>query len=276
MINFFQRKLKRIKMKTVIKHSAIALSALLLTACSQHEVHASVQEHEHTASHHAKHWGYSADVGPSHWSTLNEKFHMCSEGTQQSPIDLVPTKDSALAPLKINYNVGSKSEINNGHTVQVNFKAGNTLNIDGTTFELKQFHFHTPSENHINGKSFPMEAHFVHASADGKLAVISVMFQEGARNPTLNMMLKNFPLTKHVDTPLEFSKDYLKVMLPNSLDYYEFMGSLTTPPCSEKVRWIVLKNPISASKEQIAAMHKEIGMNNNRPIQASNSRVIEE
>lgn len=265
-------------MKKIITHSTIALAALLLTACSQHEVKVSeptVEEH-HTTTHHAKHWGYSADVGPEHWSALNEKFHTCSEGTQQSPINLVPTKDSNLAPLKVSYTLGSRSEINNGHTVQVNIKSGNTLTIDGTTFELKQFHFHTPSENHINGKSFPMEAHFVHASADGKLAVIAVMFQEGAKNPTLNMMLKKFPLTKNEETTLEFSKDYLNVMFPNSLDYYEFMGSLTTPPCSEKVRWIVLKNPISASKEQIAAMHKEIGMNNNRPIQPSNQRVIEE
>jgi len=262
-------------MRKIITHSTIALTALFLTACSQNEIKVP-EVHADSATHHAKHWGYSADVGPKHWSSLNEKFHMCSEGKQQSPINLVPTKDIDLAPLNINYTVGSKSEINNGHTVQVNMKSGNTLNIDGTTFELKQFHFHTPSENHINGKSFPMEAHFVHASADGKLAVISVMFQEGAENPTLNMMMKKFPLAKNQEQKLEFSKDYLNTMLPNSLDYYEFMGSLTTPPCSEQVRWIVLKKPISASKEQIAAMHEEIGMDNNRPIQASNQRVIEE
>ena len=266
-------------MKKITLYTSITLASLLLTACTPEPkapVHDATSTTEHAVTHHEKHWGYAADVGPSHWSTLNEKFHMCSEGTQQSPIDLVPTKDSNLAPLKINYTVGSKSEINNGHTVQVNIKAGNTLNIDGTTFELKQFHFHTPSENHINGQSFPMEAHFVHASADGKLAVISVMFKEGAKNPTLNMMLKKFPLTKQVETPLTFSEDYLNVMFPNTLDYYEFMGSLTTPPCSEQVRWIVLKNPISASKAQLEAMHQEIGMDNNRPIQATNKREIDE
>jgi carbonic anhydrase len=259
-------------MKKITTYTTVALASMfLLSACSSTTAHA-----KEASTHHAKHWGYSSDVGPSHWSALNEKFHMCSEGKEQSPINLVPTKDLDLAALNINYNVGSKSQINNGHTVQVNIKAGNTLDIDGTTFELKQFHFHTPSENHINGKAFPMEAHFVHASKDGKLAVIAVMFKEGAKNPTLNMVLKNFPLTVNKESKLEFTKEYLNVMLPSSLDYYEFMGSLTTPPCSEKVRWIVLKNPISASKEQIAIMHKEIGMDNNRPIQESNKRVIEE
>ena len=260
-------------MNKITTYTAMTLTSLfLLSACSSTKT---ALPHEHE-THHAKHWGYSAEVGPKHWSTLNDKFHVCSEGSQQSPINIVPTKDLDLEALNIDYNVGSKSEINNGHTVQINIKSGNTLNIDGTTFELKQFHFHTPSENHINGKSFPMEAHFVHASKDGKLAVIAVMLKEGAKNPTLNMILKKFPLTVNNDTKLEFTKEYLNVMLPESLDYYEFMGSLTTPPCSEQVRWIVLKNPISASKAQIDAMHKEIGMNNNRPIQATNKRSIEE
>jgi len=259
-------------MKKIATYSIAALAGIfLLSACTATTAHK-----EGASAHHGKHWGYSAEVGPKHWSALNEKFHLCSEGQQQSPINLVPSTDVDLAALNINYNAGSKSEINNGHTVQVNIKSGNTLTIDGTTFELKQFHFHTPSENHIKGESFPMEAHFVHASKDGKLAVIAVMIKEGAKNPTLNMVLKNFPLTVNKDTKLEFSKEYLNVMLPESLDYYEFMGSLTTPPCSEQVRWVVLKTPITASKEQIAAMHQEIGMDNNRPIQATNKRSIEE
>ena len=267
-------------MKKITTYATIALASVLLTACNQ-EPEVAVQEAtahaEHATTHH-KHWGYSADVGPSHWSMLNEKFHMCSEGHQQSPINIVESKgkDIELAPLAINYAKGAKSVINNGHTVQVNIKDGDTLNINGEAYTLKQFHFHTPSENHINGKSFPLEAHFVHATKDGKLAVIAVMFQEGTANPTLNKIIKTFPLEHNKETKLEFSKDYLDVVMPAHRDYYHFMGSLTTPPCSEQVNWFVIKEPQTATAEQIAAMHKEIGMNDNRPVQPLNDRVIEE
>ena len=268
-------------MKKITTYATIALASILLTACVQepkastHEAAEHAKHSEHATAHH-KHWGYSAEVGPSHWSTLNDKFHMCSEGQQQSPIDVVSTKDTELAPLNINYAQGSKSIINNGHTVQVNIQGGDTLTINGEAYELKQFHFHTPSENHVNGQEFPLEAHFVHATKDGKLAVIAVMFQEGTTNPTLQKIVKSFPLEKNQEATLEFSKEYLDVVMPKNREYYHFMGSLTTPPCSEQVNWFVLKQPQTASAEQIAALHKEIGMNNNRPIQASNARSIEE
>jgi len=259
-------------MKKITTYTTVALaSMLLLSACSSTTAHKEEVNH-----HHTKHWGYTADVAPSHWSTLNDKFHMCSEGQEQSPINVVASKDSQLTKLALNYAQGSKSVINNGHTVQVNMEAGDTLTIDGTAYELKQFHFHTPSENHISGKAFPLEAHFVHASKDGKLAVIAVMFKEGTENPTLNKIVKAFPLEKNKEATLRFSKEYLDVVMPENRDYYHFMGSLTTPPCSEKVNWFVLKTAQTASAEQIAAMHKEIGMNNNRPIQATNKRSIEE
>ena len=264
-------------MKKITTLTTIALASILLTACSQ-QPKASTQEAtthaEHATTHH-KHWGYSGDVAPSHWSALDDKFNMCSEGKEQSPINVVSTKDIELAPLNINYGQGSKNVINNGHTVQVNIKGGDTLTINGQAYELKQFHFHTPSENHVNGKSFPLEAHFVHATKDGKLAVIAVMFQEGTENPTLNKIIKIFPLEKNKEAKLEFTKEYLDVVMPPKRDYYHFMGSLTTPPCSEQVNWFVLKQPQTASAEQIEAMHKEIGMNNNRPVQATNGRSVE-
>ena len=268
-------------MKKITAYTTIALASILLTACSQQQNKTSseeVKKHtEHNSSKH-KHWGYSADVGPKHWSMLNEKFHMCSEGQQQSPINIVESKgkDIELPKLEINYAKGAKSVINNGHTVQVNVKDGDTLNINGEAYTLKQFHFHTPSENHINGKSFPLEAHFVHATKDGKLAVIAVMFKEGTANPTLNKIISKFPLEKNKETKLEFSKDYLDVIMPSHRDYYHFMGSLTTPPCTEHVNWFVIKEPQTATKEQISAIHKEIGMNDNRPVQPLNDRVIEE
>ncbi len=264
-------------MNKITTYATIALASILLTACVEQpnvKQEEATKHAEHATTHH-KHWGYSADVGPSHWSALNDKFYMCSEGKEQSPINVVSTKDIDLAPLNINYPQGSKSVINNGHTVQVNIKGGDTLTINGEAYELKQFHFHTPSENHVNGKSFPLEAHFVHASKDGKLAVIAVMFEEGTENPTLNKIVKSFPLEKNKEAKLEFNKDYLDVVMPPKRDYYHFMGSLTTPPCSEQVNWFVLKQPQTASAEQIAAIHKEIGMDNNRPVQATNGRSIE-
>ena len=266
-------------MKKITTYStALFTSMFLMTACTQHPavpVTENTTAEHHASAHHTKHWGYAADVGPSHWSTLNDKFKMCSEGKEQSPINVVPSSDINLAKLALNYAQGSKSVINNGHTVQVNIQSGDTLTINGTAYELKQFHFHTPSENHISGESFPLEAHFVHASADGKLAVIAVMFKEGSENPTLNKIIKTFPLEKNQEATLAFSKEYLDVVMPNSREYYHFIGSLTTPPCSEKVNWFVLKTTQTASAEQIAAMHKEIGMNNNRPIQGTNGRSIE-
>jgi carbonic anhydrase len=251
---------------------------LLTTGCTEHPQvdQTATTAHETHETHHAKHWGYSGDVAPAHWSALDDKFHMCSEGKEQSPINVVATKDINLPALALNYANGSKSIINNGHTVQVNIKGGDTLTIDGEPYELKQFHFHTPSENHINGQEFPLEAHFVHATKDGKLAVIAVMFKEGTENPTLQKIVKSFPLQKNQETTLEFSKAYLEVVMPQNKEYYHFMGSLTTPPCSEKVNWFVLKNVQTASPAQIAAIHNEIGMNNNRPIQPSNARSIEE
>ena len=264
-------------MRKITTLTNIALASILLTACAEQPTvkEEATTNTKHATTHH-KHWGYSGDVAPEHWGSLDNKFHMCSEGKEQSPIDVVATKDVELAPLSINYPQGSKSIINNGHTVQVNIKGGDTLTINGEAYELKQFHFHTPSENHVNGKSFPLEAHFVHATKDGKLAVIAVMFKEGTENPTLNKIIKSFPLEKNKEAKLEFDKDYLDVVMPPKRDYYHFMGSLTTPPCSEQVNWFVLKQPQTASKEQIAAMHKEIGMNNNRPVQATNGRVIEQ
>jgi carbonic anhydrase len=266
-------------MKKLTTYSTLAITALFLaTGCTQTINNSTKHESMHEATHgtHHKHWGYSAEVGPSHWGELNEKFHMCSEGQQQSPIDVRGTSDVDLPKLNINYKQGAKGVINNGHTVQVNIVDGDTLTLGGDAYTLKQFHFHTPSENHINGKAYPLEAHFVHATANGKLAVISVMFQEGIENPALHRIIRSFPLGLNQEKSIKLPSEYVNNVLPVDTSYYKFMGSLTTPPCSEQVKWFVMKEPLTASAAQIAAMHKEIGKNNNRPIQATNKRKIEE
>ncbi len=142
--------------------------------------------------HSGANWGYMGKLSPSHWGDLSKDFHMCKEGKQQSPINVVASKDSDLKPLELDYNASSKSLINNGHTVQVNIADGSSLKLDGKVYKLKQFHFHVPSENNINGDAFPLEAHFVHQSDDGALAVIAVMFQTGEANPTLERIWSKF------------------------------------------------------------------------------------
>lgn len=259
-------------MKKLITLSAIAFTTLFMASgCSQNEP--KMEAKKEVA--HPSHWSYEGKEGPANWGNLDKTYHMCAEGKEQTPINIIPNKESQQ-PLELSYTQGSHDIINNGHTVQVNMENGDTFTIDGVPYTLKQFHFHTPSENHVNGNGFPMEAHFVHASADGKLAVIAVMFTEGAENPTLGKIIHSFPLEINKAKELLFDKEYLEVMMPEHKDNYHFMGSLTTPPCSEKVQWFVLKEPIFASKVQIEAIHQEIGQENNRPIQPTNDREITE
>jgi len=264
--------------------TTIALATILLGSFSYaeeakkaEEVKKEVEHKVEHAEHHAKHWAYLGQVGPKHWSELNPKFNMCSEGHQQSPINVVATKDTELKALDLNYTAGSKSIINNGHTVQVNINDGSVFKIDGADYKLKQFHFHVPSENNINGNAFPLEAHFVHATDDGKLAVVAVMFEEGEENPVLAKIWKRLPNLKvGEEAKCGLSVDEVKALMPENKDYYKFKGSLTTPPCSEDVKWHVYKHPLKVSKAQVIEFFTQFGFPNNRPVQPSNKRDIEE
>ncbi len=223
------------------------------------------------AKHHA-HWSYKGKEGPKHWGELDKSFFMCKKGINQSPVDLNRFIEADLQKPKIQYSGHAKEVVNNGHTIEVTIEGSDWIEIDGKKFNLLQFHFHTPSENKINGKSFPMEAHFVHKSKDGEYLVIALMFKEGEKNKALEKILNDL-------NPKAGKKEELKEMFnpgelfPKKLDYFRYSGSFTTPPCTEGVRWIVLKTPVSASKEQIEKMHKIMG-NNNRPIQPLKARVI--
>ena len=218
------------------------------------------------------HWGYTGDSGPRNWATLSPEFSDCS-GKNQSPIDLAGFVEAELPPLTFHYRKGSTEVVNNGHTVQVNQASGSSLEADGKKFELKQFHFHSPSENLIDGKSYPMEAHLVHADDKGNLAVVAVMFVEGESNPTLAKVWKEMPekAGEKRELPAGISAEGI---LPADRDYYRFNGSLTTPPCSEGVRWLVMKKPVSASAEQIQAFVHVMHHPNNRPVQPVNARPV--
>jgi carbonic anhydrase len=214
-----------------------------------------------------EHWSYEGDGGPSHWGGL------CSSGKNQSPVDLRDAVTAKLAPLSFKYDSLAQDVFNNGHTVQVTYAPGSMLTVDAHQYQLKQFHFHAPSENLLNGKHFPLEAHFVHADADGNLAVVAVFFEAGAANAALTKLGKDLPVhagDKHnLDVKIAAAE-----LMPKTRDYYRFSGSLTTPPCSEGVNWLVLKQPITASAEQIEHLHAAMGHDNARPVQPLNARII--
>lgn len=224
---------------------------------------------------HKAHWEYSGEAGPEHWGELAPDNAACSTGSNQSPIDVTHALDADLPAIVFNYQAGGYRVVNNGHAVQVDFRPGSRITVDGVDFELKQLHFHTPSENTIDGKSFPMEAHLVHADAQGHLAVVAVMLQAGADNAWLGAVAPLVPNAAggeaELATPIAATS-----LLPDDRDYYRFSGSLTTPPCSEGVRWLVLKHEVSASAAQIKVEHDAIGHDNNRPVQAVGARTVVE
>ena len=218
------------------------------------------------------HWEYSGEAGPDNWAKLSPEYSACA-GKNQSPINLAGFIDAKLTPIVFNYRGGSAEILNNGHTVQINALPDSSISVDGIQFELKQFHFHAPSENLVNGKSFPLEAHLVHADKDGNLAVVAVMFTEGKAHKGLEKAWAQMPKTEGDKSGLT-SAISPREILPPKRDYYRFNGSLNTPPCSEGVRWLVMKHPISASREQIEEFTHVIHHNNNRPVQAVNARPV--
>lgn len=221
------------------------------------------------------HWGYDGEAAPQNWSKLDPKFVMCGLGRNQSPIDISGFVEADLKPLKFKYSAGAQeiAIVNNGHTIQINYAPGSSVTVDGIEFELKQFHFHSPSENKIDGKQFPLEAHLVHADKDGNLAVVSAMFQEGAASPALAKLWEKLPTKSGDKNPLPTGLSVAQ-LLPASRDYYRYDGSLTTPPCSEGVRWLVMKKVGTVSKAQIDQFAKTMGHANNRPLNPVNARTV--
>jgi carbonic anhydrase len=219
------------------------------------------------------HWAYDGEGAPEHWGELSPEFALCSKGQNQTPVDIKGALKAGLTPLHLHFAAGAQQIVNNGHTVQINVAPGSTLTLDGDSFALQQFHFHTPSENHINGHAFPLEAHFVFKDKDGELAVLAMMFKEGKENQQLAQAWKNMPKEKGDPSALAAPVD-IHALLPKKLAYYRFSGSLTTPPCSEGVRWLVLHDSGTASKAQIEHFAEAVHHHNNRPLQPLHGRVI--
>ena len=222
-------------------------------------------------------WGYEGENGPAKWGTLSPEYRMCSEGRNQSPIDLGPNVVVAKAGLAMPRPDYGKARatavVNNGHTIKVEVAKGGTLSIGKHAYRLLQFHMHAPSENTVEGKHFPMEIHFVHADDAGNLAVIGVMVKEGAENPVFGKIWEKMPAQKG-KADLDLSGKEIASLITDAKAFYRFNGSLTTPPCSEGVVWVVLKKPLELSAGQIETFRKTMGFANNRPTQPLNARIV--
>jgi carbonic anhydrase len=223
-------------------------------------------------SEEAHHWSYDGTTGPDKWGSLDAASRACSAGGQESPVDIVGAISSRLPPLDIQWRKRPDTIINNGHTIQLNFAEGDTLNVGDRRYVLTQFHFHHPSEHLIGGKAFAMEVHFVHAAAAGGFAVVGVFIAAGSANAVFNKIVSTMPAEEGPPVPADPAIDP-NGLLPARGTYYRYEGSLTTPPCAETVDWLVLANRIEVAEADIARFAKLYPMNA-RPVQELNRRFI--
>jgi carbonic anhydrase len=230
--------------------------------------------HGSTGSHGEAHWDYSGANGPDQWASLKPEFSACASGKRQSPIDIRDGFALDLEPVTFDYRPSGFTVVNNGHTLQANLSTGNRIEVAGRYYELVQFHFHHPAEERVNGRSFDMVAHLVHKDAEGRLAVVAVLMDRGAPQTVVQQVWNNLPLENQMPVQARTALDPSE-LLPADRRYYTYMGSLTTPPCTEGVRWIVMKQPVGVSMEQIALFSRLYPMNA-RPIQAAWGRVIKQ
>lgn len=219
------------------------------------------------------HWSYEGEEGPAFWGDLSPAWAACGTGVEQSPIDLSSPDDADLADIVFNYSPSDLTILNNGHTIQANYDAGSSIELDGEVFNLLQFHMHAKSEHTLDGAYFPLEIHLVHQAESGQLAVVGLMVEEGEASDALAGVWGNMPLEASDPALVEGVTMNAADFLPDDQSSFRYMGSLTTPPCSEQVRWHVLTEPINMSADQIAAF-TDIFDNNFRPVQPLNERSL--
>jgi carbonic anhydrase len=218
------------------------------------------------------HWSYEGTTGPDKWGSLDAADGVCSAGRQQSPIDIRGSINARQPPLEINWRKRPGSIVNNGHTIQIDVTEGDTLDLGDRSFRLMQFHFHHPSEHLVAGKAFAMETHFVHAAANGGLAVVAVLMMPGKANAAFNRIVSTMPQQEGPSAPGDPAIDPNQ-LLPIERAYYHYEGSLTTPPCSETVDWLVLAHPIEVAEADIGRFAK-LYPKNARPVQDLDRRFI--
>lgn len=279
-------------MKKYIRYNVFAVWCFILaffsscTSAKKEEAQSAAADSAKTqptlAAAPAPHWKYTGEEGPASWGKLSAAYALCGEGKSQSPINIEGggadghpswTREYATTSLTISHNEHPEEILNNGHTIQVSYDEGSKITLNGKSYALKQFHFHTPSEHTLNGKNLPMEMHLVHKSDDGSLSVLSVMFIEGKHNSSFDAIIKNLPNAPGEKKALANVIINVDQLLPKKNAAYHYVGSLTTPPCSEGVQWLVLRENVALSAAQIQEFSSRI-KNNNRPTQPMNGRTV--
>jgi carbonic anhydrase len=218
-------------------------------------------------------WDYSESKGPSHWGDLKPKFAPCREGHRQSPIDIRDPQKADLPPIEFDYRPSPLHIIDNGHTVMINYGPGSFITVGGKRYALKQFHFHRPSEETLNGKGYEMVVHLVHADQEGKLAVVAILLQKGEDNPLVHELWNELPKEKEKEEEVDSVQIDVAGLLPADRGYYTYSGSLTTPPRSENVTWFVLKRPLTVSAAEIQRFSK-LYRHDTRPTQPLYGRIV--
>jgi carbonic anhydrase len=219
-------------------------------------------------------WNYSGENGPQAWARLSSDYAQCGQGQRQSPIDLRDGIKVDQEPIAFDYRPSYFRITDTGRTIQVDYGPGSTIKTMGRTYTLVSIQFHQPSEERIEGRSFDMSAHLIHRDPQGHVAVVAVLLQEGHTNDTLQTLWNNLPLERNdayqPDSPIDANR-----LLPEQRGYFSYMGSITTPPCTEGVLWLVMKQPIEVSRDQIDVFGR-FYRNNIRPIQPTAERIIKE
>ncbi len=251
--------MKRYVLVTIISFFGVLLSS---AAFSSEEGH-----------HGDVHWGYEGEGAPFLWGSLKEEFATCGAGKSQSPIDISAVAITGLPAINVNYSATPLEILNNGHAIQVNYGAGSSVTVGDKIYQLLQLHFHAPSEHTFGGKVYPMVAHLVHKAGDGSLGVIGIMMREGEENALIKSLWQHLPAkVGQKETVASVSVNAVD-LLPKDMTYFSYSGSLTTPPCTEGVNWMVLAAPVSVSADQIAQFTAVLS-GTARPVQPLNGRVV--
>jgi carbonic anhydrase len=219
------------------------------------------------------HWGYEGEHGPEHWGALSHDYAACSEGREQSPIDVPATAPIHSADIVFNYQPTALNIVNNGHTIKVDYDVGSSMTVEGKTYNLLQFHFHSLSEHTFHGGYYDMEMHLVHQSDDGEYAVVGVMLERSAENAAYAPVWDHMPTVEGEPETISGVTVNAEDLLPGEQTYYRYNGSFTTPPCTEGVKWFVMNTSVGLSDAQVDAF-RQIYTGNYRPVQSLNERVF--
>ncbi len=250
---------------------SLALAIGLLAGCGGGDGNSST-----SAEHEEAHFGYGAADGPAEWASLDPAYAECGSGNRQSPIDLKNGTPAQLPRIDFAHTPSAIEEENNGHSIQLDYEPGSSIEIGGVKSELQQFHFHAHSENTLNGRTLPLEFHFVYEGAAGKSTVIAVFAKTGAENSAFNQVIDAFPQLKEDGDHVALNDvNPEKLMPPNagSTPRWSYQGSLTTPPCTEGLSWQVLNHPVEMSQEQIDQF-TSLYDHNTRPVQPLDGRQV--